>query len=66
MEPIASARLYRIPEVVTQLALSRSMIYREIDAGNLHAVRIGAALRVTSDELNRYVASLSERTEQVA
>ena len=66
MEKEMGVLLYRIPEVATRLALSRSSVYREIEAGNLNIVRIGGSLRVTSDELSRFVSSLSERTEQVA
>ena len=66
MESKTAVQLYRITEIGARLALSRSSIYREIEAGNLHAVRIGKALRITSDEMDRYISKLGERPEQVA
>ena len=53
-------RLFKITEVEDILSLSKSALYREINAGNLKAVHIGKAIRVTNDEIVRYVASLSE------
>jgi len=66
MESKTAVQLYRITEIGVRLALSRSSIYREIEAGKLHAVRIGKALRITSDEVDRYISKLGERPEQVA
>jgi len=66
MESKTAVQLYRITEIGARLALSRSSIYREIEAGKLHAVRIGKALRITSDEVDRYISKLGERPEQVA
>lgn len=59
-------QLFRIIEVGSRLALSRSSVYREIESGNLHAVRIGKSLRVSGEELNRYIAKLGERPNEVA
>ena len=70
MEAKAPVQLYRITEVGARLAMSRSSLYREIEAGHLKAVQIGRSLRVTSDELSRYISALSvkssERTPSVA
>jgi len=60
MEITAKTQLFRILEVASRLALSRSSVYREIEAGKLHAVRIGSALRITSDELDRYISALGK------
>jgi excisionase family DNA binding protein len=59
-------QLFRITEIGTRLALSRSSIYREIEAGNLHAIRIGKSLRVSGEEITRYIDALSERSNQTA
>ena len=66
MEINSHVQLFRITEIGTRLALSRSSVYREIEAGNLHAVRIGKSLRVSSDELDRYIALLGEQNSEVA
>lgn len=66
METSTPSQLYRITEVGARLALSRSSVYREIESGNLHALRIGKSLRISAEELSRYIAKLGERTHEVA
>ena len=53
-------RLYRISEAAEALALSKATLYREVAKGSLKAVKIGSATRFTSQELDRYVATLDE------
>jgi excisionase family DNA binding protein len=55
-----ASRLLTIPEVAAALRISRSSIYRLFEAGELAWVQIGAARRVTSGELNRFVAQHTE------
>ena len=57
-------QLFRILEAGSCLAMSRSSLYREIEAGNLRAVRIGKSLRVHSDELQRYMDALTATGER--
>ncbi len=57
---IDTQRLFKIKEVEDILSLSKSALYREINAGNLKAVHVGKAIRITNDEIIRYVASLSD------
>ena len=66
MELEVKTQLFRILEVASRLALSRSSVYREIEAGNLKVVRIGKALRVTSDELDRYLNQLNSQNKSLA
>lgn len=66
METSTPSQLLRITEVGARLALSRSSVYREIELGNLHAVRIGKSLRINSEELSRYIDALSDSTNQTA
>jgi excisionase family DNA binding protein len=66
MEATSTNQLFRIIEVGSRLALSRSSVYREIEAGNLHALRIGKSLRISSEELDRYIAVLNEQSSQIA
>ena len=65
METPVNNQLHRITEVSARLALSRSSIYREIESGNIRAVRIGKSLRISSDELTRYIAKLGEQISPV-
>jgi excisionase family DNA binding protein len=51
-----TSRLLTIPEAADALRISRSSIYRLFEAGELAWVQIGAARRVTSAEVNRFVA----------
>lgn len=60
MEKETLPQLFRITDVCARLAMSRSVIYREIEAGNLKAVRRGTSLRVSSQELTRYVEALEK------
>jgi len=58
METVKAIQLYRVIEVCTRLAMSRSSIYREIEAGNLKAIKRGKSLRISAEEIARYVESL--------
>lgn len=40
--------------------MSRSVLYAEIKAGRIQPVKVGRRTYFTSDELQRYVASLAE------
>jgi excisionase family DNA binding protein len=55
---INSPRLLALSEVSQQTSLSRSTLYREIDAGRLKIVKIGKSVRVTDQALRDYIASL--------
>ncbi len=54
------AQLLKINDVSDQLNMSKSSIRREIDRGNLQAVKIGKSVRISSEELKRYLSSLNE------
>ena len=53
------AQLLKINDVSDQLKMSKSSIRREIDRGNLQAVKIGKSVRISSEELDRYLSSLN-------
>lgn len=53
-------QLLKINDVSDQLKMSKSSIRREIDRGNLSAVKIGKSVRISSEELDRYLSSLNE------
>jgi excisionase family DNA binding protein len=52
-------QLLKINDVSDQLKMSKSSIRREIDRGNLSAVKIGKSVRISSEELDRYLSSLN-------
>jgi len=51
--------LLRVGEVCARLGMSRSTIYREIENGNLRAFKIGKSVRISADEVIRYVERLN-------
>jgi excisionase family DNA binding protein len=59
MSEFQETQLYRVNEVCARLAISRSAMYREFEAGNLHPIRRGKSVRVSSVELARYVEALT-------
>ena len=58
MEKESLPQLLRVTEVCARLAMSRSVVYREIESGNLKAIKRGKSLRVSTEEITRYVESL--------
>lgn len=56
MQAIPSARVHRIQQVATALNLSRATIYRLIEAGELHRVKISSrAAGITSESLESFL-----------
>ena len=47
--------LYTLEDLGSELKLSRSTLLRAIARGDLRVVRIGRSVRVTADEVARYV-----------
>lgn len=58
--PSTTSRLLTIVEAADALRISRSSIYRLFDAGQLAWVQIGASRRVTSTEIERFIAAHTE------
>jgi excisionase family DNA binding protein len=52
------AELVKVSELSKQLKVSPSHIRREIASGNLQALNVGATVRISTDEVERYIASL--------
>lgn len=55
--PSTANRLLTIVEAADALRISRSLVYRLFDAGQLAWVQIGASRRVTSSEIDRFIAA---------
>lgn len=51
-------QLYSPAQAAEVLSLSRQHVYNLISRGELRAVKIGRATRITADELERYVERL--------
>jgi excisionase family DNA binding protein len=58
--PINGSLLLTVSEAAAALRVSRSSIYRLFEAGELAWVQIGAARRVTSAEIHRFIAAHTE------
>ena len=58
--PSAARRLLTIVEAADALRISRSSVYRLFDAGQLAWVQIGASRRVTSSEIDLFIAAHTE------
>lgn len=58
METSLLPTLHKLVEVGSRTGLSRSALYREINAGRLKVVKIGRSVRITESELGRFIESL--------
>jgi excisionase family DNA binding protein len=56
----APSLLLTIPEAAACLRISRSSVYRLFDAGELRWVRVCASRRVSTAEINRFIAEHTE------
>jgi excisionase family DNA binding protein len=55
--------LYRVPEAMRLLSLSRSMVYNQIRAGRLRSVKEGNTRLIPADAIADYVALLKTESE---
>jgi len=58
METSAPATLHKFAVIGVRTGLSRSSIYREINAGRLKVVKLGRSVRISEAELVRFIESL--------
>jgi len=58
--------LYKIPEVMAMLRMSRAALYQEMSAGRLRKVKRGRSVFVTAAAIADYVALLERETEATA
>jgi predicted DNA-binding transcriptional regulator AlpA len=56
--------LYKIPEVMAMLRMSRQVVYDQIRAGRLRIVKQGRATFVTAAAISAYVKLLEQEAEQ--
>jgi excisionase family DNA binding protein len=55
--------LYRIPEAMALLSLSRTVIYEQIRTGRLRTVRQGRTRLVPATAITDYIALLEQETQ---
>jgi excisionase family DNA binding protein len=59
----AEPRLYRIPEAVRLLSISRSVVYEQIRAGRLRTVHQGRACLIPDSAIRDYIALLETEAQ---
>jgi hypothetical protein len=55
--------LYKVPEVLDMLRISRTQFYAQVNAGRLRILKQGTATRVAADDLTAYVQLLQQEAE---
>jgi excisionase family DNA binding protein len=60
MPQIANKRLLTIPEAAAELSLGRTTIYALLARGELDAVRVGRAVRITPRALEDFIRRLQD------
>jgi excisionase family DNA binding protein len=60
---LAEPQLYRIPDAMRLLSMSRSVIYEQIRAGRLRSVHQGRARLISATAIRDYVALLETEAQ---
>lgn len=60
---VPERHLYKIPEAMRLLSMSRSVIYEQLRAGRLRSVTQGRARLIPAKAINDYVELLMEESE---
>jgi excisionase family DNA binding protein len=59
----SSKALYRVPEAMRLLSMSRSVLYNQIRSGRLRSVKEGSARLIPAEAITEYVALLEAEAE---
>ena len=59
-DTVTVASLHKLAVVMARTGLSRSAVYRVINEGKLKTVKIGRSVRVSEQELNRFINALEQ------
>jgi excisionase family DNA binding protein len=54
-------RLLAIPEVAAQLGCGRTLVYALLRSGELRAIKLGRLTRISSHELDRFIATMGAK-----
>ena len=60
---LGSKALYRVPDAMRLLSLSRSVIYNQIRSGRLRSVKEGATRLIPAEAIAEYIALLEAEAE---
>jgi excisionase family DNA binding protein len=60
---LATPQLYRIPDVMRLLSLSRTVIYEQIRAGRLRTVHQGRSCLIPASAITEYIALLETEAQ---
>jgi excisionase family DNA binding protein len=58
--PALGKQLYRVPEAMALLSMSRSVIYEQIRSGRLHSVTQGRMRLIPASAITDYIALLEQ------
>ncbi len=58
--PPLGKQLYRVPEAMVLLSISRSVIYEQIRSGRLHSVTQGRMRLIPASAITDYIALLEQ------
>ncbi|MEU7912096.1 MULTISPECIES: helix-turn-helix domain-containing protein [Microbispora] len=64
--PSADRRLYRIPDAMRLLSLSRSVIYELIRSGRLRSVRQGRTRLIPASAIDDYIRLLEKEAKKAS
>ena len=62
--PVPPQVLYRIPDAMRMLSLSRSVIFEQLRSGRLRSVREGRTRLIPADAIADYVALLKREAQE--
>ena len=65
-EPQPGMRLYRVPDAMRILSMSRSVIYDKLRSGRLRSVHEGRARRIPASAIAEYIALLEREARSAA
>jgi excisionase family DNA binding protein len=63
--PLPEKLLYKIPDAMRLLSMSRSVIYEQIRAGRLRVVKQGRATLVPASAITDYITLLEREAQEV-
>ena len=59
-DTVTPPSLHKLAVVMARTGLSRSAVYRVINEGKLRTVKIGRSVRISEQELNRFINDLEQ------
>ena len=65
-EPQPGKQLYRVPDAMRILSMSRSVIYEQLRSGRLRSVHQGRARRIPASAITEYIALLEHEARSAA